>query len=73
MHIALALLSLAVAFLLIWLVIRFIDTSTADLNIAGSVARADEPTTFWAVTVGLVVVIVLLLLLAGVLLIEGPV
>jgi hypothetical protein len=73
MHTVLALLSVAVASLLIWLVIRIIDTGIADLSIALPITRADEPTAFWALTVGLVVVIVLLLLLAAVLLVEGPV
>ena len=73
MHTALALMSAVVAGLLIWLAIRIVDTGTADLSIAGPVIRADEPTTFWALTIGLVVVAVLLLMLAAVLFAAGPI
>ena len=73
MHTALALMSAVVSGLLIWLAVRIVDTGTADLSIAGPVIRADEPTTFWALTIGLVVIAVLLLLLAAALLVAGPV
>ena len=73
MHTAAGLLSVVVAVLLVWLVVQIVNTGTADLGMAGPVMRKDEPTTFWALTIGLVVVIVLLFMLAAVLFVAGPI
>ena len=52
MHTAAGLLSVVVAVLLVWLVVQIVNTGTADLGMAGPVMRKDEPTTFWALTIG---------------------
>jgi hypothetical protein len=72
-HTIVGLLSVVVAVLLIWLMVRIVNTGTADLGMAGPVMRKDEPTTFWVLTVGLAVMAVLLLMLAAVLFVEGPI
>ena len=69
MHTALALISVAVAFLLVWLVAQMIDAGAADSSIVGGLIRKNKPTAFWALIFGLVMVIVLLLLLVGALLV----
>jgi hypothetical protein len=71
MHTALTLVSVAIAFLLIWLVAQMIDAGAADFSIVGALIRKNKPTAFWALVVGLTTVIVLLLLLVGALLDEA--
>jgi hypothetical protein len=68
-----ALLCMAFGFLMIWMVLRIVGSGAADLGMAGAVMRKDQPATFWALTLGLMVVVILLLMLAAVLLVDGPI
>ena len=68
-----ALLCVAVAFLLIWMVLQLFDSGGLNLGLAGIVVREEQPISFWSLLVGLVVVVVLLLLLAAALLVEGSI
>jgi len=72
-QIIIALLCVAVAFLLIWMVLRSFDSGILNLGLAGIVVREEQPISFWSLLIGLVAVIVLLLLLAAALLVEGPI
>ena len=69
MHAALALLCVALAFLLTRTALRMVDSGALNLGLAGVVVRKERPASFWCHLVGLVAVIVLLLLLTGVLLV----
>ena len=72
-HIAVGVLSAAIAAGLIWLLIRAVETGVLDFTFAGSVIREEQPARFWVLVTGLLVVAVVLLLLAAALLVTGPV